>query len=110
MFCARPFLLFGGGRTVDARQTRPLSTSIWRGYKGADVRVSASFHRGGWEVRWRDASGRRRARRFPSEHSYRKLVMSDGKIAGAIVIARPQDPPLVTGSRDGRSRRLSSDR
>ncbi len=29
--------------------------------------MSASFHRGGWEVRWRDASGRRRARRFPSE-------------------------------------------
>jgi hypothetical protein len=29
---------------------------------GLDVRVSASFHRGGWEVRWRDASGRRRAR------------------------------------------------
>ena len=29
--------------------------------------VSISHHRGGWEVRWRDASGRRRARRFPSE-------------------------------------------
>jgi integrase len=29
--------------------------------------VSASFHRGGWEVRWRDASGRRRARRFATE-------------------------------------------
>jgi NAD(P)H-nitrite reductase large subunit len=46
----------------------------------------------------------------PDEHSYRKLVISDGKIAGAIVIARPQDAPLVTGSREGRARRLSPDR
>jgi hypothetical protein len=38
---------------------------------GLDVNVSASFHRGGWEVRWRDASGRRRARRFPSEEAAR---------------------------------------
>jgi Phage integrase, N-terminal SAM-like domain len=36
-----------------------------------DVRVSATFHPGGWEVRWRDASGRRRARRFPSEEAAR---------------------------------------
>jgi hypothetical protein len=34
---------------------------------GLDVSMSASFHRGGWEVRWRDASGRRRARRSVSE-------------------------------------------
>jgi hypothetical protein len=33
--------------------------------------MSASFHRGGWEVRWRDAAGRRRARRFPSEDAAR---------------------------------------
>ena len=33
--------------------------------------MSASFHRGGWEVRWRDASGRRRARRFPTEAAAR---------------------------------------
>ncbi|MGH2874302.1 MAG: site-specific integrase [Solirubrobacteraceae bacterium] len=33
--------------------------------------MSASFHRGGWEVRWRDASGRRRARRFSSEEAAR---------------------------------------
>src|ERR1039458_3383995 len=38
---------------------------------GVDVRVSASFHRGGWEVRWRDASGRRRARRFATEDAAR---------------------------------------
>lgn len=36
-----------------------------------DVRVSVSFHRGGWEVRWRDADGGRRARRFPSEEAAR---------------------------------------
>ena len=33
--------------------------------------MSASFHRGGWEARWRDASGRRRARRFPTEAAAR---------------------------------------
>ncbi len=38
---------------------------------GVDVPVSASFHRSGWEVRWRDAAGRRRARRFPSEEGAR---------------------------------------
>lgn len=29
--------------------------------------MSVRYHRGGWEVRWRDATGRRRARRFASE-------------------------------------------
>jgi integrase len=29
--------------------------------------MSLRFHRGGWEVRWRDAAGRQRARRFGSE-------------------------------------------
>ncbi len=33
--------------------------------------MSLSFHRGGWEVRWRDASGRRRARRFSTEEAAR---------------------------------------
>jgi integrase len=36
-----------------------------------DVLVSVSFHRSGWEVRWRDADGRRRARRFPTEDAAR---------------------------------------
>ena len=35
------------------------------------VRVSVRFHRGGWEVRWRDGSGRERGRRFPSEETAR---------------------------------------
>ncbi len=33
--------------------------------------VSVSFHRGGWEVRWRDEAGRRRARRFASKEGAR---------------------------------------
>lgn len=33
--------------------------------------VSVRLHRGGWEVRWRDGSGRRRAKRFDSETSAR---------------------------------------
>jgi len=31
--------------------------------------MSVSFHRGAWEARWRDASGRRRARRFGDDES-----------------------------------------
>ncbi len=39
----------------------------------------------------------------PDEHSYRKLVISDGRIVGAILIARPQDAPHVTNAvKDGR--------
>jgi hypothetical protein len=33
--------------------------------------MSVRLHRGGWEVRWRDASGRQRARRFKSEDGAR---------------------------------------
>ncbi|MGH2886507.1 MAG: hypothetical protein ACRDPA_28050, partial [Solirubrobacteraceae bacterium] len=29
--------------------------------------MSVRYHRGGWETRWRDASGRQRSRRFGSE-------------------------------------------
>jgi integrase len=31
--------------------------------------MSASYHRGGWEVRWRDSDGRRRAKRFKQDES-----------------------------------------
>lgn len=34
----------------------------------------------------------------PDEHSYRKLVIADGRIAGAILIARQQDAPHVTAA------------
>ena len=53
-----------------------------------DVLVSASFHRGGWEVRWRDASGRRRARRFPSEEAARAF---DDALAEVSPAARRAD-------------------
>jgi hypothetical protein len=33
--------------------------------------VSVRHHRGGWESRWRDASGRQRSRRFASEDAAR---------------------------------------
>src|SRR5450755_11258 len=33
--------------------------------------MSVRLHRGGWEVRWRDAAGRQRARRFASEDAAR---------------------------------------
>jgi integrase len=33
--------------------------------------VSVRYHRGGWETRWRDASGRQRSRRFRSEDAAR---------------------------------------
>ena len=39
----------------------------------------------------------------PAEHSYRKLVICDGAIAGAILIARSADAPHVTAAvKDGR--------
>jgi integrase len=41
------------------------------GDNSLDVPLSVSFHRAGWEVRWRDASGRRRARRFATEETAR---------------------------------------
>lgn len=34
----------------------------------------------------------------PDEHSYRKLVIADGRIVGAILIARQQDAPHVTAA------------
>jgi hypothetical protein len=60
-----------------------------------DVRVSASFHRGGWEVRWRDANGRRRARRFRSEEAARAF---DEALAEVSPAARRSDT-----ARHGRS-------
>jgi len=33
--------------------------------------MSIRFHRGGWEVRWRDAAGSQRSRRFPDERQAR---------------------------------------
>ena len=57
--------------------------------------MSASFHRGGWEVRWRDASGRRRARRFPTEAAARAF---DEALAEVSPTARRSDT-----ARHGRS-------
>ena len=37
------------------------------GYGVRRCGVSVRYHRGGWETRWRDASGRQRSRRFRSE-------------------------------------------
>ena len=62
---------------------------------GLDVRVSASFHRGAWEVRWRDASGRRRARRFATEDAARAF---DEALAEVSPAARRADT-----ARHGRS-------
>jgi len=39
----------------------------------------------------------------PEEHSYRKLVIADGRIVGAILIARQEDAPHVTNAvKEGR--------
>ncbi len=45
--------------------------------------MSVSLHRGGWEVRWRDASGRRRARRFPTEEAARAFDEGIAEVAPA---------------------------
>jgi integrase len=57
--------------------------------------VSVSFHRSGWEVRWRDASGRRRARRFATEEAARAF---DEALAEVSPTARRADT-----ARHGRS-------
>jgi hypothetical protein len=46
-------------------------------------RVSVSLHQGGWEVRWRDATGRRRARRFPSEEAARAFDAAIAEVSPA---------------------------
>jgi hypothetical protein len=53
----------------------PSDNKLW-------VRMSVRHQRGGWEVRWRDVSGRQRARRFPSEDAAR-----------AFDEASPRSPP-----------------
>ena len=50
--------------------------------------MSVSLHRGRWEVRWRDAEGRRRARRFASEDAARAF---DDAIAEVSPAARRVD-------------------
>jgi integrase len=74
--CSRPLLLTSDrGRIVAAWQIRPFRTSIRQQLGRTQLRLgdplSVRYHRGGWEVRWRDASERRRARRFPSEDGAR---------------------------------------
>ncbi len=45
--------------------------------------MSVSHHRGGWEVRWRDATGKRRARRFASEDAARAFDEAIAEISPA---------------------------
>ncbi len=56
--------------TNNSRTHRP-ATACGYAATNRGVRVSVRQHRGGWEVRWRDGSGRRRARRFASEEAAR---------------------------------------
>ncbi len=46
--------------------------------------MSVRLHRGGWEVRWRDASGRQRARRFPSQDSARAFDEAVAEVSPAV--------------------------
>lgn len=55
----------------------PSDNALW-------VRVSVRLHRGGWEVRWRDASGRQRARRFPSEEAARAFDEALAEVSPAV--------------------------
>jgi integrase len=45
--------------------------------------VSVRLRRGGWEVRWRDAEGRQRARRFPSEDAARVFDQALAEVSPA---------------------------
>jgi hypothetical protein len=73
---ARGFLMFADCR----RFCPPLDVVLPRGKyvhwvrpnrNSTGVRASGRSHRGGWEVRWRHISGRRRARPFASEDAAR---------------------------------------
>jgi integrase len=57
--------------------------------------MSARFHRGGWEVRWRDSAGKQRSRRFPEEGHARAF---DEALAEVSPVARRADT-----ARHGRS-------
>jgi integrase len=46
--------------------------------------MSVSFHRGGWEVRWRDAEGGRRARRFGTEDAAHAFDAALAEVAPAV--------------------------
>ena len=50
--------------------------------------MSVRLHRGGWEVRWRDANGRQRARRFQAEDAARAF---DDALAEISPAARRSD-------------------
>ncbi len=43
--------------------------------------MSVRFHRGGWEVRWRDSDGRERSRRLPSEAAARAFDEAIAEVA-----------------------------
>jgi Phage integrase, N-terminal SAM-like domain len=45
--------------------------------------VSVRYHRGGWETRWRDASGRQRSRRFRSEDAARAFDEAVAEVSPA---------------------------
>ena len=45
--------------------------------------MSVRFHRGGWEVRWRDAAGRQRARRFQDEDAARAFDAALAEVSPA---------------------------
>ena len=53
------------------------------------VRVSVQLPRGGWEVRWRDASGRRRARRFPPRTLHARSTKRSPRSRPPLAAARP---------------------
>jgi Phage integrase, N-terminal SAM-like domain len=63
----RPMMWVPLPRDKYPHQYPPFDNALWVHHNHLWVRVSVRMHRGGWEVRWRDADGRQRARRFPSE-------------------------------------------
>jgi integrase len=59
--------------------------------------MSVRFHRGGWEVRWRDSAGKQRARRFPEEAPARAF---DDALAEVSPVMRRTDT-IKHGRSDG---------
>ena len=59
----------------------PSDNTLWVRLEAPRTGVSVRFHRGGWEVRWRDSDGRERSRRLPSEAAARVFDEAIAEVA-----------------------------
>ena len=88
--CIRPMVDVTLSRDKYVHRVRPFGARD----NTVSVPMSVSFNRGGWEVRWRDSDGRRRARRFAAEEAARAF---DEALAEVSPAAGRSDTARVAG-------------